>query len=201
MTPTPTPTPTTTATPTPTPTRTPTPTPTPTATPYATPTATATPGPSGIHDAGISHLNPPANVRLRPGTPDLTGSVTIVARNGGDHTDVVGVYLAFVPPAGSLNPGGCSPIGVSVVGNVSIPARGNESLTSAPLWQCANPAAVDGLSWTLIAIADVHADDFASCATVQQVLSGACDSALSDDDQDASDNTRLRPHPKIMALP
>ena len=127
--------------------------------------------------------------------------MTIVARNGGDHTDVVGVYLAFVPPAGSLNPGGCSPVGVSVVGNVSIPARGNESLTSAPLWQCANPTAVDGLSWTLIAIADVHADDFASCATVQQVLGGACDSALSDDDQDASDNTRLRAHPKVMALP
>ncbi len=41
----------------------------------------------------------------------------------------------------------------------------------------------------------------AFCATLQQVLSGACDSALADDDQNASDNTRLRPRPKIMALP
>ena len=139
-------------------------------------------------------------MRLRPGVPDLTGSVTIVATNSGDHADVVGVYLAFVPPAGSLNPGGCSPIGISVVGNVSIPPSGKVSLTSAPLWRCDNPAAVDGLSWTLIAIADAHADDFASCATLQQVLSGACDTALADDDQGASDNTRLRPRPKIMAL-
>ena len=127
--------------------------------------------------------------------------MTIVIKNSGDHTDVVGVYLAFVPPAGSLNPGNCSPNGVSIVGSVSLAPSSIGSLTSAPLWQCANPAAVDGLSWTVIAIADAHADDFASCATVQQVLSGACDSALSDDDQDASDNTRLRPHPKIMALP
>ncbi len=105
-----------------------------------------------------------------------------------------------MPPAGSLNPGGCSPNGVSLVGNVSIPPRGTESLTSAPIWRCDNPAAVDSLAWTLIAIADAHADDFASCATLQQVLSGACDTALADDDQGASDNTRLRPRPKIMAL-
>jgi hypothetical protein len=138
-------------------------------------------------------------VRLRPGLPD-TGAVTIVAKNSGDHTDVVGVYLAFLPPAGALDPG-CTPNGVLVVGNVTIAPRGTESITSAPAWHCDNPAAVDGLTWTLIAIADAHADDFASCVTLAQVLSGACDSALADDDQDPSDNTRLRPRPKIMALP
>ncbi|TMF13032.1 MAG: hypothetical protein E6I38_02340 [Chloroflexi bacterium] len=163
------------------------------------PSPTATPGPSGVHDAGIFHLNPPPNVRLRPGLADIS-AVTLVAKNSGDHTDVVGVYLAFLPPAGAFDPG-CTPNGVSVVGNVTIAPRGTESLTSAPAWRCDIPAAVDGLSWTLIAIADAHADDFASCATLQQVLSGACDSALSDDDQDPADNTRLRPRPKIMAIP
>ena len=105
-----------------------------------------------------------------------------------------------MPPAGALNPG-CTPNGVTVVGNVTIASRASESLTSAPAWRCDNPAAVDGLTWTVIAVADAHADDFASCATVAQVLSGACDYALADDDQDPSDNTRLRPRPKIMALP
>lgn len=163
------------------------------------PSPTATPSPNGVHDAGIFHLNPPPNVRLRPGLPD-TGAVTIVAKNSDDHTDVVGVYLAFLPPAGALDPG-CTPNGVLHLGNVTIAPRGTESLTTAPAWRCDNPAGVDGLSWTLIAIADADADDFASCATLQQVLSGACDSALADDDQDPSDNTRLRPRPKIMALP
>ena len=139
-------------------------------------------------------------MRLRPAVPN-TGSVTIAIKNSGDHTDVVGVYLAFVPPAGSANPGNCSPNGVSIVGNVSLAPSSTGSLTSVPLWQCANPATVDGLSWTVIAIADAHADDFASCATIQQVLSGACQTALANDDQGASDNTRLRPRPKVMALP
>jgi len=163
------------------------------------PSPAATPGPSGVHDGGIFHLNPPPNVRLRPGLAD-TSAVTIDVKNSGDHTDVVGVYLAFLPPAGAFDPG-CTPNGVSVVGNVTIAPRGTESLTSAPAWRCDIPAAADGLSWTLIAIADAHADDFASCATIAQILSGACDSALADDDQDPADNTRLRARPKIMALP
>jgi hypothetical protein len=112
----------------------------------------------------------------------------------------VGVYLAFVPPAGGLDPN-CSPNGVVLVDTVTIAPRGSTSLTSSPAWQCDTPAAIDGLTWTVIAIADAHADDFASCATVQQVLTGSCASALADDDQGPSDNTRLRPRPKVMALP
>jgi hypothetical protein len=122
-------------------------------------------------------------------------------KNLGDHQDVIGVYLAFVPPAGPLNPGGCTAAGVSPIGNPTLPPRGFATMTYSPLWRCASPAVVDGLSWTVIAIADVHADDFAACTTVDQVLSGACDGALADDDQDASDNTRLRARPRVMAAP
>jgi hypothetical protein len=122
-------------------------------------------------------------------------------KSGGDHTDVVGVYLAFIPPAGIPNPGGCTPTGVTLIGNVTLPPRGSVTMSYSPPWRCASPAAVDGLSWTVIAIADVHADDFTACVTVDQVVSGGCNSALSDDDQVATDNTRLRIRPKVMALP
>ena len=133
--------------------------------------------------------------------PDPTIAVTVVVKNGGDHPELVGVYLAYVPPAGSLNPGGCIPNGVSAIGNVHLLPRSTLTIASDPTWQCGNPAAVDGLSWTVTAIADAHADDVASCATVQQVLSGVCAAALADDDQDDSNNTRVRSRPKVMAAP
>jgi hypothetical protein len=131
--------------------------------------------------------------------PDLTGGVTVAVKNGGNHPDLVGVYLAFVPPAGSLNPGGCIPNRVSVIGNVNLPPRSTLTIASDPIWSCGNPSAVDGLSWTVTAIADAHADDVASCATVQLVLDGVCAAALADDDQDGADNTRVRSRPRVMA--
>ena len=137
---------------------------------------------------------------MRPGVP-VSGDVDIVLKSGGDHSDVVGVYLAFIPPGGALNPGGCAPAGVSVIGNVTLPPRGTVTMAYSPTWRCVSSAAVDGLSWTVIAIADAHSDDFSACATVEQVLRQVCGSALADDDQDASNNTRLRVRPKIMAAP
>jgi hypothetical protein len=154
---------------------------------------------TGGHDAGVFRLNGPASVRLRPGVPDI-GQITVVADNDGDHADVIGVYLAFVPPGGSSNPGGCSPSSVSNLGASVIQPRDKVTLNPDDSWQCAVPASVDGLSWTLHAIADVHANDFASCATIQQVLGGACSAALADDDDRADDNSGIRVRPRVVAL-
>ncbi len=78
--------------------------------------------------------------------------------------------------------------------------RDKVTINTDPSWQCANPASVDGLSWTLHAITDVHADDFASCATIQQVLSGVCSTALADDDDQPSDDISIRVRPRVTAL-
>jgi hypothetical protein len=112
----------------------------------------------------------------------------------------MGVYLAFVPPSGSLNIGGCAPNGVSDLGSHLLLPRDKVTINTDPSWQCANPALIDGLSWTLHAITDVHADDFASCATIQQVLSGVCSGALADDDDQPSDDTSIRLRPRVTAL-
>ncbi len=187
-----------TATPTGTPTCCPT---SPTITPTATATATPTPTPTGVHDAGIRRLGSPTSVHLVPGVPDTSGKATVViANNNGDHADLIGVYLAFLPPAGSQNPGGCSPAGVQNLGALTLLPGDKLTVTTDPPWQCVDPAGVDGATWTLKAIADVHGDDFASCATVQQVFSGECNAALANDDNNSSNNTMIRAQPHVVAL-
>jgi len=139
-------------------------------------------------------------VRLRPGIPDLTGQVTVVAENSGEHADLVAVYLAYVTPGGSQNLGGCSPSGVSNLGAAMLQPRDKITIAIDPGWQCAGPALVNGLFWTLHAFADAHGDDFQSCATIQQVLGGICSAALADDDDLPADNTDIRLRPKVAAL-
>jgi len=163
-----------------------------------TPTSTPTPAP-GVHNAVVSRIAGPSSVRLRPGIPD-SGRVTVVAANGGDHEDMVGVYIAFLPPGGSQNYAGCSPEGVSNLGSLNLLPGAKLTVKSDPPWQCADPAAMDGVSWTIKAIADVHADDFASCSTLVQVFSGQCSAALADDDNIDSDNSLLRARPHVVAL-
>jgi len=138
-------------------------------------------------------------VRLRPGVPD-SGRVTVVVANGGDHADLIGVYLAFLPPGGSSNGGGCSPAGVQNLGALTLLPRDKLTITTDPSWQCANPASVDGAAWTLKAIADVHGDDFGSCATLQQVFSGQCSAALADDDNVDTNNSLIRARPRVVAI-
>jgi hypothetical protein len=164
-----------------------------------TPTPTPTTPATGIHDAGISRIGGPSSVRLRPGVPD-SGRVTVVAANRGDHADMVGVYVAFLPPGGTQNFGGCSPSEVSNLGALNLLPGGRLTVKADPAWQCADPAAMDGVAWTIKAIADVHADDFASCSTLEQIFSGECSAALADDDNSGADNTVLRARPRVVAL-
>ena len=140
-------------------------------------------------------------MRLSPGVPDTRGPLTVVVANSlSNHTDLVGVYLAFLPPGGSSNPGGCAPTGVQNLGAFSLLPGEKITIRIDPPWTCTNPAAVDGMSWTLRAIADVHGDDFASCTTLTQVFNGQCSAAVADDDDNDVNNIRPRARPIVVAL-
>jgi hypothetical protein len=107
--------------------------------------------------------------------------VTVVVRNGGNQTTDIGVYLAFLPPGGTANPGDCS---VSMAGatggelteqvfNWARIVTGNDFLNDVPAagggrrvrlkipvtFNCNNPSQADGLNWNLRAIADARDTD------------------------------------------
>jgi hypothetical protein len=177
---------------------TPTPTPPP---PTPTPTPTPVPTPTGVfHDAAVKRLRGPSSVRLSSGVPD-NGTVTVVAGNAqSDHADSVGIYLALLPPGGSGNFGGCSPAGVLNLGSLTLLPGDYVTLKTQPNWQCANPGAVDGMAWTLKAVADVHGDDFGSCSTLSQMFDGSCAAALASDDSDDFNSLSTRPRPIVVSL-
>jgi hypothetical protein len=177
------------------------PTPTPTPAPPGTPTPTSGPPQPGLfHDAAVKRLRGPTSVRLSPGVSD-NGTVTIVAGNArGDHADSIGIYLALLPPSGTSNFGGCAPAGVLDLGSITLLPGDYITLKTEPNWQCANPGAVDGMSWTLKAIADVHGDDFGSCSTLSQMFDGSCNAALASDDSDDFNSSYQRPLPRVVAL-
>src|SRR6266545_2852131 len=171
-----------------------------------------------LHDAAIVRLRTVHNVRLAPGAAD-SGNAVVVAQNQGDHQDDVSVYLAFNPPGGfGTNPGGCSVFvatassaenaaqvynWTSVV--LSVPSALLDSgqkvtLQSNVDFMCANPAAVDGDNWQVLAIADAHGDDFAACDTLPKAFDSPCANAVNDDDNEGANNTKLRPLPKVVSL-
>jgi hypothetical protein len=161
-----------------------------------------TPGPGLLfRDARVKRIAAPHSVRLRPGVADTSGPVTLVVHQGSNHPNNVGIYLAFLPPLGSSNFAGCSPAAVVNLGSANLTPGETATIKLDPPWQCADPMAVDGVPWTLKAIADVNADDFASCATLNQVFSGACSAALANDDDDDTNNTRLRSRPLVDYRP
>jgi Thrombospondin type 3 repeat len=168
--------------------------------PPGTPTPTPGPPQPGLfHDAAVKRLRGPTSVRLSPGVAD-SGTVTIVAGNArGDHADTVGIYLALLPPGGTSNVGGCLPVGVLNLGSITLLPGDYITLKTQPNWQCTNPGAVDGMSWTLKAIADVHGDDFGSCSTLSQAFDGSCNAALLSDDSDDFNSTYTRPLPRVVA--
>ena len=133
--------------------------------------------------------------------PDTSGPLTVVvAASNSNHPDDVGVYLALLPPGGSSNPGGCSPAAVTNFGIFSLLPAEKVTIKLDPPWQCANPAAVNGLNWTLKAVADVHGDDFASCASLSQMFDGTCSLAVSDDDDNDANSIRTRALPIVVSL-
>ncbi len=149
----------------------------------------------------MRRIGSPHSVRLLPAVPDTNGPLTVVvANNLSNHAADVGVYLAFLPPGGSSNPGGCSPATVLNLGVFTLLPTDKITVKIDPAWQCANPAAVNGMNWTLKAIADINADDFSSCATLSQVFDTTCSLAMGDDDDNDTNNTRTRALPLVVAL-
>ncbi|TMB66517.1 MAG: hypothetical protein E6J43_10365 [Chloroflexi bacterium] len=151
--------------------------------------------------------------------PDSSGTMTVVVgKSFSDHADDVSIYLAFNPPGGfGSNPGGCSVvvpgatpteeanqvfnwtrIGAGVPFVNLLPGQ-KVTLSAQVSFVCTNPAAVDGLNWTLKAVADVHADDSASCDTLTEVFNGACSAAVNDDDTSDANNTMVRGFPIVHA--
>jgi len=166
-------------------------------------------------------------VRLAPGVPDLNNTTVVVGQSLGNHPDPVSIYLAFNPPTGhGTNAGDCS---------VNVPtASAQENINQVYNWtsvvlslpstllqpgqkitlsgnvefKCNRPDLVDGLNWEVLAIADVHGDDFADCDTLLEAFDTFCASGhpeiptggINDDDDADGNNTKLRPLPKVTAL-
>ena len=136
----------------------------------------------------------------------ISRSLRVDIKNLGDHSDDIGVYVGIVPPGGSSNPFGCSPVGA--FNWVDLATGGNETFLDdvAPVgavkvkadldWSCADPSA-NGRNYTVKVFADHGADDSASCDTIPELFNGACSVALSDDDDVIGNNTRTRPLPVI----
>jgi hypothetical protein len=125
-------------------------------------------------------------VVLSDGQPDLKNLV-IQVRNQGDHTDTIGVYVDVIPPGGVTNPYGCTPAG-RVIDTVVTLAAGDQTTVSTTLsLSCADVAGATGLSYTIVAAADAHADDAGACGP-GQIQTMTCATALADDDNDSNDN-------------
>jgi len=125
----------------------------------------------------------------------------VVASSNSNHSDDVGVYLAFLPPGGASNPGGCTPAGVVNLGVFTLLPGDRITIKIDPPWTCTNPAVVAGLTWTLKAIADVHADDFASCSPLAETFDSTCSLALPDDHNNNSNHTLVPSHPIVNLGP
>ncbi len=64
-------------------------------------------------------------------------------------------------------------------------------------FSCINQAAVDGLTYTIIAAVDVHADDLADCGE-GDLPSLGCSNPLGEDDTDRSDNRAVCNAPRVQ---
>ncbi len=159
----------------------------------------------------------PHSLRLAPGVTDSNNTLGVVAQSLSDHSDNVSVYLVFNPPTGfGNNAGGCSVFVpdasasenaaqvynwtsvVQLVPSVVLNPGQKITLQSGVDFMCTNPSAVDGDNWQVLAIADVHGDDFAACDTIGEVFDGTCSAAVNGDDTSDANNTKLRPLPKVV---
>ena len=114
----------------------------------------------------------------------------IQVRNEGDHTETIGVYVDIIPPGGVDNPFGCSPAGRVIDTTVTLGTTNgtNQTTVSVTLsFSCEDVAGATGQTYTIVAVADAHADDGGPCAP-GQLMTMTCFNALADDDNDASDN-------------
>ncbi len=108
-------------------------------------------------------------------------------RNEGDHRDSLGVYVDVIPPGGTNNPYGCTPLGRIIDTALTLAPGAQTTVTVNLTFDCADVAGALNQSYTIMAVADVHGDDAGACP-VLQIQSMTCFNALADDDNDSSDN-------------
>ena len=94
--------------------------------------------------------------------------------------------------------GGCTPNGRVLQTTVTLAAGAKTTIALPVSYNCFDPAAANGLSYTWVAVADHGADDLAACGpgTLQGLT---CFNALADDDQDPADNRLSRNGPRVIA--
>src|SRR5438105_4673849 len=148
------------------------------------PASTATP----VHDARVKKITAPTSIN-----PRQVQEVNVTVRNEGDHTEQFGVYADIVPPGGPANPYGCTPSGRIIDTVVTLDTASNKQMVvhSSNTFACADATGAAGQTWTVIAVADVHADDAGACGP-GQLMSMSCFNALADDDDDDTDNRMSR---------
>jgi titin len=139
----------------------------------------------GIHDAAA----------LKISLPNEGGSSTPIdvrVQNLGDHSESIGVYADVTPPGGPSNPYGCAPSGRVLATTVTVAPGKKTAVSSASLsFACANAAGAHGKAFTIVAVADAHADDAAACGP-GQLQSMPCYNALASDDSNPSNNRMTR---------
>ncbi len=111
-----------------------------------------------------------------------------------------------IPPGGASDPYGCLPNGRILQTTVTLgdSSQANIFADSGTIgdgrveFSCTDHAGAVGKTYTLIAVADVNADDLAACGP--GALQGvACVSALADDDTDNTDNLAIRIAPRVQS--
>ena len=151
----------------------------------ACPQPSPSPTPPAALDARLKKISVSSSVVLSDGTPDEK-NVVIQVRNEGDHAESIGVYADILPPAAGVVYG-CTPIG-RIIDTVVFLAPGEQTVVSAsPTFDCRDVEGALGQTYTVMAAADAHADDEDACRLFQ-IQTMTCFFALSDDDNDSSDN-------------
>jgi hypothetical protein len=151
----------------------------------ACPEPSPSPTPLAALDAKLKKISVSSSVVLSDGTPD-DKNVAIQVRNEGDHPESIGVYADILPPAAGVVYG-CTPID-RIIDTVVFLAPGEQAVVSAsPTFDCRDAEGARGQTYTVVAAADAHADDGDACRLFE-IQTTTCFLALSDDDNDNSDN-------------
>jgi len=116
-----------------------------------------------------------------------TKGLTVKVRNNSSITENIGVYADIVPPGGMTNPFGCTPFGRVIQTVLTVPATQSADVTVTLSFDCADRAGATGLTYTITAVADLHADDLGACGPFQ-LGTVTCFNALADDDAVPSNN-------------
>jgi hypothetical protein len=145
------------------------------------PTSTPTPTPTGLHDSAALKIS-------LPNDGGASTPIDVRVQNLGDHSESIGVYVDVGPPGGPSNPYGCAPGGRVLETSVTVSPGQKERVSSVNVsFVCADSAGAHGKPFTIVAVADAHADDVASCGP-GQLQSMGCFNALASDDSGPSNN-------------